>query len=192
MRVSSDKNNDKTFNQVNTMKTNLIKHSVAGLAVAALLATASVQAASDSVTISGTVNAITSISMGADYTTLNIAGGANDVTVATAIEICNDLDGYKVALKSDNAAAGAAGEKDHAVLKGAVGTSNTIEYTIKYDDVGVVLVNSTGETSTIAPALTGTTTVEAGVQHTIKVSFTGVWKPADTYSDLITLTISAL
>ena len=162
-----------------------------------ILGTASVSFGADSltagVTISGTVAARTAISVAAStFSTLDIRAGASWELVATATEICNANGGYKVALKSANAAAAADDARNVATLKGTAHAANKVTYTIKYNDTAVVLDAATDETTTEAPAFsTASPSAEAGVGHTIKVNFTGVYMPADTYSDLLTLTIAA-
>jgi len=177
---------------MNKTISNLRSSLAAAVTVGLILGTASVTlgaTASDSVAFSGTAAPVATIAVDhATFTTLDIHAGASAVTVATATEICNSQTGYKVALESANAvAAGSAS----ATLKGSAVATNTVSYTILYNGVGVTL-GSDGKTASGTAAFTADApTIEAGVQHALAVTFAGVWKPADTYSDTITLTIAA-
>jgi hypothetical protein len=159
--------------------------------VGLVLSSASAFAAtSGDVTISGTVAPTLSIALDhSTYSTLDIRAGAAAVVVATATEVCNNDGGYKVAIKSANALAASSATP---TLKGTAHSANTVAYSIKYNGADVALDATTGETTALAPAFnTISPSAEAGVQHDVAVTFAGVYKPADTYSDVLTLTISA-
>ena len=168
----------------------LIKQAVAGLAVAAFIGVGSARAAlDDSMVNSGTAHAITSIAIGDDFAALNISSGAASETVASATEIYNDLQGYKVAPKPATAVTGPSAT---ATLKGTAGTTNTIVYTIKYNEVVVTRAAGTGETVGGAPAFSPNPhTAASGAPHTVKVNSAGVPKPAEAYSNTICVTIPA-
>lgn len=97
-------------------------------------------------------------------------------------EKTNWPNGYTVSLRSLNAGTGT-----QAFLKGAVAqTTDVVNYTMKYNNVAVVLAAGIGQV-TSAAARTG----PAGVDKTLTVTFAAnPWIATDTYSDTLTVTIA--
>jgi hypothetical protein len=149
--------------------------------IGAVLATASVSFAQATLTISGNVAAVSSISIAsaAGYNSLDLVNNASAKKVGTATEISNDKAGYKVTLSSLNA-----GSTAQAVLKGVSGNADFMNYSITYGGTPVTLASGNAQVTSVT-ARTGST----GVQKDIAVSYTGAWLAADTYSDTLTLTI---
>jgi len=148
------------------------------------LATASyAQAATATLTISGTVAPINTITIASQtgYNTLDLVNGATAKVVGIATEISNDNTGYKVTLASANA-----GTSAQALLKGGLtGNTDTVNYSILYNSLPVTLVSGSATVTTA----TGHTS-KTGVAKNIAVTFPASWVAADTYSDTITLTIT--
>ena len=196
MRVSSDKNNDKTFNQVNTMKTNLIKHSVAGLAVAALLGSASVALGEDKLTdtkdlnLGGLVYAVNTLAITpvAPYSALDLTAGYSSWTkVAEVVETSNCSDGYTVTMESLNLNA----SSHKAQLSNGETTPKLVEYTIRYGGTVTVDFNVI-EHKAVLTSVTAPTGAE-GASKDVEVKITAnAWPEAGTYADKLTLTITAL
>lgn len=152
--------------------------------IGAVLATASVSfaQASATLTISGTVAPINTITIASQsgYNALDLVNGATAKVVGIATETSNDKLGYKVTLSSLNAAATA-----QAVLKGGTGNTDSVNYSILYGGTAVTLAAGSATVTSVA-ARTGS----AGVPKNIAVTFAGGWLAADTYSDTLTLTIA--
>jgi hypothetical protein len=146
------------------------------------LATASFAQSSATLTISGSVAAVNTITVApqSGYNALDLVNGATDKLVGIATETSNDVQGYKVTLSSANAGTGA-----QAFLKGTGGNTDVVNYSVKYNGTAATL---SGGSATVTSA-TGRT-VSSGVTKNIAVTFAGSWLAADTYSDTITLTIA--
>ena len=147
------------------------------------LASASSAQSSATLTISGTVAPINTITIASQtgYNALNIPGGATAQVVGIATETSNDKLGYKVTLKSANA-----GSTAQAFLSGATtGNPDTVNYSITYGGTAVTLASGVATVTSVA-ARTGS----AGVNKNIAVTFSGSWITADTYSDTLTLSIA--
>jgi len=162
---------------------------VAVIAVGLILNAASAFAAD--VILSGSVAAITTVTVG-DTTPLGStlgSAGLSDFTVATATEMNNVTAGYKVTVSSANAAAATSGSRDVSKLINAVNSATPITYTMKYGGVDVALVATTG-----AFTIDRTTTVNTpnGVDKILTVSTSAATSAlAGTYSDTVTLTVAA-
>lgn len=149
-------------------------------------------AGSDSITIQGSQAAVNDISIASQsgYNNLDLTSGETAKTVAIVNEKSNDPDGYTVTLQSANALDA---ESSQAHLKGANGSnSTTVNYSIKYGPGGSeadVTLNGTGAAVvTDANSNTGS----SGSDKNLKVTLSGsAWRPADTYSDTLTVTIAA-
>lgn len=147
------------------------------------LATVSFAQSTATLTISGTVAPINSITIASQtgYNALDLVNGATAQVVGIATEKSNDKLGYKVTLSSANAGATA-----QAFLKGALsGNTDTVNYSIQYNGTAVTLASGSAVVTTVA-ARTGS----SGVTKNIAVTFAGNWLTADTYSDTLTLTIA--
>jgi hypothetical protein len=160
-----------------------MKKSIAVVCALFALATASFAQATATLTISGTVAPINTITIAsqAGYNALNLPAGATAQVVGIATETSNDKLGYKVTLASANAGATA-----QAFLKGALaGNTDTVNYSILYNGAAVTLASG----SAVVTSATGRTGAQ-GVNKNIAVTFAGSWLTADTYSDTLTLTIA--
>jgi hypothetical protein len=146
------------------------------------LATASFAQSSATLTISGSVSAVNTITVApqSGYNALDLVNGATDKLVGIATETSNDVLGYHVTLASANAGTGS-----QAFLKGTGGNTDVVNYSVKYNGNAVTL-------SAGSATVTSTTgrTPSSGVTKDIAVTFAGSWLAADTYSDTITLTIA--
>lgn len=139
---------------------------------------------SGNITIAGTVANVTTITVAsqAGYNTLPIAAGCVDQLVANATERSNDKLGYTVTLNSLNA-----GTTAQAFLKGAVGNTDTVNYTMKYNGTAVTLASGSAVVTSSAAR-----TPVAGLVKALSVTIPASWVNTDTYSDTLTLTIAAL
>jgi ABC-type sulfate transport system substrate-binding protein len=146
------------------------------------LATVSFGQSSASLTVSGTVAAINTITIAsqAGYNALDLVNGETAKLVGIATERSNDKLGYRVTLSSANA-----GSTSQAFLAGTGVNTDVVNYSISYDGSAVTL--SSG--SAIVTSATGRTGT-AGVTKNLNITFAGGWLAADTYSDTITLTIA--
>ena len=147
------------------------------------MATAGFAQASATLTISGTVAPINTITIAsqAGYNALDLVNGASGKLVGIATETSNDKLGYKVTLSSLNA-----GSTAQAFLKGALtGNADTVNYSITYGGTAVTLASGSAVVTSVA-ARTGA----AGVTKNIAVTFSGGWLTADAYSDTLTLTVA--
>jgi hypothetical protein len=147
------------------------------------LVTASFAQSSATLTISGSVAPINTITIASQtgYNALDLVNGQTAKLVGIATETSNDSLGYKVTLASANAGATA-----QAFLRGALGgNTDTVNYSIQYGGSAVTL--SSG--SALVTSATGRTGA-SGVTKNINVTFAGSWLAADTYSDTLTLTIA--
>ena len=147
------------------------------------MASASFAQASATLTISGTVAPINTITIASQsgYNALNLVSGAAAQVVGIATETSNDKLGYKVTLSSLNAGATA-----QAFLKGAIaGNADVVNYSITYGGTAVTLAAGSATVTSVAAR-----TAAAGVAKNIAVTFAGAWLTADTYSDTLTLTIA--
>ena len=139
--------------------------------------------ASATLTISGTVAPINTITIASQtgYNALDLVNNASAKLVGIATETSNDKLGYKVTLSSLNA-----GTTAQAFLKGAIsGNADIMNYSISYGGTAVTLASGSAVVTSVA-ARTGS----SGVPKNIAVTFTGAWLTADTYSDTLTLTIA--
>lgn len=136
-------------------------------------------ATTGNITLSGTVPAVTSISIApvAGYNILDLTATQTNTPVANVTEANNTALGYTVTLSSGNS----------GLLKnGALGT---LAYTCKYNG------NSAALSST--PVVVTTTSSQNNVVHTVKsltISYTGISSDnlmQGTYSDTLTFTIIA-
>ena len=146
-------------------------------------ASASFAQASATLTISGTVAPVNTITIASQtgYNALDLVNGASAKVVGIATETSNDKLGYKVTLASLNAGATA-----QAFLKGALtGIADTVNYSITYGGTAVTLASGSATVTSVAARTTA-----AGVTKNIAVTYSGSWLTADTYSDTLTLTIA--
>ncbi len=130
-------------------------------------------------TLTGVVDVRYEISLSTSSASVNITGGEANRVVAQATEVSNNLTGYKILMKSQNAGR----------LRNASDATKFVAYTISYDDTATQYSLLTTDTVVKpATALAGLTTDVSN----IRVSFPAQPNaPAGTYSDLITVSISA-
>ena len=136
-------------------------------------------------TIQGTVSSVTSISITPqnNYNDLDVSSGETDKVVGIATEKCNSRLGYTVTLSSLNAGTGS-----QAFLKAVTaGNSDVINYSITYNGTIVSLVSGSSEVTNVSSR-----TAASGVTKDIAVTIAGSqWANTDTYTDTLTLDISA-
>lgn len=147
-----------------------------------LLYTAPVWAAStDNLLLQGIVNAVNDISVTAVSgvnNSLNITGGASNLTVANVSETSNNLLGYKIMMSSANG-----GE-----LRNTGDVSKKTTYTVAYGSGSAVTPTTSAAQVKNVNALTGLTTNSSAV----KVNVTAYPSaPAGTYNDTLTFSIVA-
>ena len=160
-----------------------MKKYIAISSVLIAMASAGFAQASATLTISGTVAPINTITIASQtgYNALDLVNNASAKVVGIATETSNDKLGYKVTLSSLNA-----GTTAQAFLKGAIsGNADIMNYSISYGGTAVTLASGSAVVTSVA-ARTGA----AGVNKNVAVTFTGAWLTADTYSDTLTLTIA--
>ncbi|MBD66859.1 MAG: hypothetical protein CME62_16775 [Halobacteriovoraceae bacterium] len=148
---------------------------------ALVLSLKSFAATTGDITISGTVDAELSLTLSTNsYTTLDIEGGG-DHTVATANEVCNDLDGYKIYGYSTNG----------SELQNTDNTNVSTSYTVKYDGSSAVSLGA-GSANKVQLKDSGALTSSADEDSDIVVDVSAfATAPAGTYTDTITLEIVA-
>lgn len=132
------------------------------------------------ITISGTVAPELELSLSATtYTTLPIVAGGS-ATVATANEVCNNLDGYKIY-----------GHALNGALENQSNTAVSTTYDIDYgSSTGVTL--GVGSANKVELKDSGVLTASADVDEDIVVNVDAfATAPAGTYQDTITLEIVA-
>lgn len=139
-------------------------------------------ATSGNLSIEGTVDAELSIALDtSSFDTLDIINGG-DHSVATATEVSNDTDGYKVYGYSANGS---------QLRRGGTSTTYQTGYTLKYDGAsGVSLGEGSANRVELkdSGALTGLTTDTSSVVINVTAYADA---PQGTYSDTITLEIEA-
>jgi ethanolamine utilization protein EutQ (cupin superfamily) len=113
------------------------------------------------------------------YNNLDFSVTKTNILMCTVTEICTSA-GYIVTLTAVN------GTTTGLFIGYDIGNSETLSFTIKYDDVNVVLSGA----SAVVTDSDSPTSAE-GVQKTLKISYTGTDLAADTYSDTISLEITA-
>jgi hypothetical protein len=132
-------------------------------------------------TISGTVAPEISLSLSTNtYTTLDILAGG-DHSVATATEVCNDLDGYKIYGYSVNG----------SQLENQANTAVKTAYSVKYDGASAVTLGQ-GSAAKVILKSSGALTASADYDSSIVIDVTSMpTAPAGVYQDTITLQIVA-
>lgn len=133
--------------------------------------------------ISGTVLAINELEIrpNADATALNIVGGETNKLVATVSERSNSFTGYNITMRSANAS---------KLVNAADSSGNTYTpYTVTYGTSATVYTLTTADQVVKNQASLSALTE---VSSDVKVSVTAkTGAPAGTYSDTITISISA-
>jgi spore coat protein U-like protein len=177
---------------MNKTISNLRSGLAAVVTVGLILGTASVARAADtdgskSLTLSGTITPVATIEIATEsgYNALAISVRKTDVKVATVTEVCNSESGYTVALQSANAVGGVA-----KLLGTSTSTNSTFTYTMTYGSHPVVLDPGT-QIDLDVTGSTGGPTPQTGTVRDLKVSWLAQAVFADTYSDTLTLTITA-
>ncbi len=149
-------------------------------AIVLLATTTTFAATSGWFIISGTVDSLLDISIvaNANATSLNITGGNSNLNVATVTETSNNLNGYKIMMRSDNA----------SKLVHSVNSAYSTAYTVSYDGqpaVTLTAIDQQVKTSALQASFVDTSLVNVNV-----TPFAAA--PAGTYSDRITISIVAL
>ena len=162
-----------------------IYKSVAFAAAAALVFSAT-PAKADALSLSGSVTQVCSITTSdAGAGSLSLGSSATNTTIATVAEACNSPDGYQVSFATAN------GTSTGLLVSQDVNGSNSTDlaYTIRYDGEALTFSSS----SASATARTGFTDASTVTAVVLDISFTipGGGLPADTYTDTLTLTITA-
>ncbi len=162
-----------------------IYRSVAFAAAAAALVFGATPAKADALPLQGIVAVACTISTAdAGAGTLDLSTSKTAVTIANVTEDCNDSNGYTVTVATTNGAALTTGLLVSQNVNGANATDLT--YSIKYDTVAVTLTSGSGTAATRS-SFTNSQTVALAITYTSP----GGGLPADTYTDTLTLTISA-
>lgn len=137
---------------------------------------------SGTITITGTVLQTATISpgMAATLTDSELRSGVTDKLIAIVNEKSNKHNGYTVTLQSLNAGTGTTTK-----LKGnIIANTDEIIYTIKYNNISVVLNNGQAVVTDSNSKTTG-----SGIDKNLTISFSSGFPSADSYSDVITLTL---
>ncbi len=152
-------------------------------AAAAALVFAATPAKADALPVQGIVAVACTIStVDAGAGALDLSASQTDVTIANVTETCNDVDGFTVTIATTNGTTpGVLVSQD---VNGANSTDQT--YSIKYDGVAVTIASGSGTAATRS-GFTAQQTVPLAISYTIA----GGGLPADTYTDTLTLTITA-
>ena len=151
------------------------------LLLAALLLGNMAQAASTAtLLLSGTVQEIMEISVepSANATNLNISGGEIAKQVAIATETSNSLSGYKISLRSLNASR----------LVHTANSSKSTSYTISYNGGSYISLSNVDQVVKSVNSLSGLATQTSDIKVNV-LAYVGA--PAGTYSDIVTISISA-
>lgn len=156
------------------------------LVIAATVLTVLPAGTTGSITLTGTVDGILTISVTPDAvaSNLNLSTSQTDLPVAVIVERSNRAAGYTVTLESANAKALGS---DAALLQGSGSNTATLAYTMKYGGQDVLLLNGQA-------LITDTTqiTTAQGVSKTLSISYTSDGDLMEgEYSDTLTLTIAA-
>jgi hypothetical protein len=153
---------------------------LAALALVAMLpdaAGAYTNTTSGIVNLNGAVALVCSISINSSGATTifsNMAQGSAATLIGTVVEICNDVNGYKVSLTTTN----------NANFKG-VTTSALIPYTLTYN--GGAVTFSSGS-ATLTPG--GSRTTPLGVSKALNLTFASGFYASDSYDDTLTITMT--
>ena len=152
-------------------------------AAAAALVFAATPAKADALPVQGIVAVACTISTSdAGAGTLDLSSSKTDVTIANVTESCNDANGYSVSIATTNGTTGGL-----LVSQNVNGANSTdLSYSIKYDGSAVTISSGSG-TGATRSGFTASQTVALAVTYTSP----GGGLPADTYTDTLTLTITA-
>ncbi len=152
-------------------------------AAAAALVFAATPAKADALPLQGIVAGTCTISTAdAGAGTLDLSSSQTDLTVANVTENCSDANGYTVTIATTN------GTTNGLLVSQDVNGANAtdLSYSIKYDGSAVTIASGSG-TGATRSGFTASQTVALAVTYTIP----GGGLPADTYTDTLTLTITA-
>ncbi|HEY3920367.1 MAG TPA: spore coat protein U domain-containing protein [Stellaceae bacterium] len=166
---------------------NFARKSIGGVAFAAALVLANSFAYAGNtvnIALSSTVANACSLATSTSSVTLGDlqVTPANNTPVATLTEACNDAAGYSVKLASANATSGS-----QLFLKGTTNATNTINYSLSYNNAAVTY---SGGTATITTS-TSPTTSATGVTKSLNITTPAGFYATDTYADTLTITLSA-
>jgi hypothetical protein len=128
------------------------------------------------VNLNGAVALVCSISInssGATTTFSNMAQGTAATLIGTVVEICNDVNGYKVTLTTAN----------NANFKGAT-TNALIPYSLTYNGGSVTFSSGT---AILTPG--GSRTTPLGVSKALNLTFGSGFYSSDSYDETLTITM---
>ena len=136
-----------------------------------------------SIALQGSIPTACTISVtGQGNTTLDLSTNQTDLDVADVTEDCNNADGFTITVQTTNGTTGGL-----LVSQDNNGTNNTDQaYSVKYDGNSVTFSAGSGEGANRSAAVVSNT-VDLQISTTIPAG--GL--PADTYTDTLTLTITA-
>ena len=152
-------------------------------AAATALMFAATPAKADALPVQGIVAVACTISTAdAGAGALDLSSSQTDLTIANVTETCNDANGYSVTVATAN------GTTSGVLVSQDVNGANSTDltYSIKYDGVAVTIASGSGTAATRS-GFTTAQTVPLAISYTIAAG--GL--PADTYTDTLTLTITA-
>ena len=167
-------------------RNNSVKHvctiiTMAGVGICSVNATG--------ITLQAAVSTVTTITVtpGVGHNSLDLSiDQTTDLKVATVNEKSNKQNGYTVSIHSAGAVSQGGGRL--AKLVGSLATPESLTYNMKYDGAAVTLV---GGAATVTDASEKTRGNGAEKELTITYMGANANLVADTYSDIITLTIAA-
>jgi len=152
---------------------------IAAIVIAAFAAVPAFAATNASLSLSGTVAPVLSISVvpEAFASALPVGSAVTAQKIATVTELSNNLVGYTVTLSTAN----------NAELVGALGgNTDTVAYTLIYGGSAVAFTLGTATISDVSVRTSG-----AGAAKDLAISFGAAFLNADSYSDTLTFTITA-
>lgn len=151
----------------------------APLAIASLLTTTAFAADTGTLTLSGTVALVNSITVSASgNTSLNIVSGSTNTSVGSVSETSNNPLGYKITASSANA----------GQLVNTADNSKKTGYTFSYNNASAISLGNNATIVKTVNSLSGQVTNSSPVKVNVQ-AFSSA--PAGTYSDTITLAIVA-
>ena len=147
-------------------------------------------ATSATITLKGTVAGILEITITpeAGHDSLDFASLQNGLLVATVTERSNLAAGYTVTIESANATSAGGGAQFFRSATNPNSNTDTLDYTMDYGGVAVILVNGRALVSDVSQKTPG-----AGFQKQLTISYDAsmAFLTADAYQDTLTFTIAA-
>ncbi len=147
------------------------------IVVALFAAVPAFAATTGTLTLSGVVAPVTSVTVtpDANASSLPVGTTVSGLKIATVNELSNDKAGYSLTLSTANG----------AQLKEAAGT-DALSYSLSYNGVAVAFSSGSATISDTAARTSG-----SGVSKDLAISFAAAFLNADSYSDTLTFTITA-